>query len=499
MGAEQVFLWIGTGLILAVLLLEFIKPKFLQEGFSDLVPYDTSYFGQFIPKRGDVGPGSEEGGYIRDVRYFNGYANVQRLGAKNDFCRMVKSKTNPNVLFFACALAGMENMSSTDFRTPTTKDGLKVSRDDYMRDVDGDGREDYCRILKMKEGTYRAVCNRAKDDSFDERLIIDMNPPQQIDTLLTFYEGCIFWYRFRDDMLDYVNNTQLMRIGGISIDEKPNPTPTYGLNFNGIDQAVRIGDNADLELGAVVHLRGLRALSFWVYFERFTNNAHIIDFGNGAGNDNMFVGIIGRGDSSISEGAIRSDKCGEEGDTVPIGPSGPQNVREMSPQKLMESTAANVNEYDSFGFEMNPRKLPPSRINDKPLKGIQTGKATLIYEIWDQKQRRMRITLGGVIKLKTWTHIAITAVEMDSLRPTIQVYINGELSITKPSGFLPQPAVTTNNYFGKSNWLATTNEFENKDEIFQGSLFDVRGYKTPMSAKKIGDTVKWGKEMLGLE
>jgi hypothetical protein len=275
--------------------------------------------------------------------------------------------------------------------------------------------------------------------------------------------------------------------------------PTYGLNFNGIDQAVRIGDNADLELGAVVHLRGLRALSFWVYFERFTNNAHIIDFGNGAGIDNMFVGILGRGDASVSEGAIRSNKCGDEGDTVPIGPSGPQNVREMSPQKLMESTAANVNEYDSFGFEVNPRKLPPSRINDKPLKGIQTGKATLIYEVWDQKQRRMRITLGGVIPLKKWTHVAITAVEMDSLRPTIKVYINGELSFTKPSGFLPQPAVTTNNYFGKSNWLATTNEFENKDEIFQGSLFDVRGYKTPMSSKKIEDTVKWGKEMLGLE
>jgi hypothetical protein len=30
-------------------------------------------------------------------------------------------------------------------------------------------------------------------------------------------------------------------------------------------------------------------------------------------------------------------------------------------------------------------------------------------------------------------------------------------------------------------------------------MFDFRGYRTPMTDKKIGDTVKWGKTLLGLD
>jgi hypothetical protein len=44
------------------------------------------------------------------------------LEVKNDFCRMVINKANPDIMFFACALAGTENLSSTEFRTPSTKD-----------------------------------------------------------------------------------------------------------------------------------------------------------------------------------------------------------------------------------------------------------------------------------------------------------------------------------------------------------------------------------------
>ena len=127
MTTEQMFLMVGSAILLTLLVLETFWPTYFKEGF-EVIPYDTSYFAQFIPKRGDIGPGDEEGGYIRDPRYFNNYANVQRLGVKNDFCRMVSPKSNPDVLFFACGLAGTENLSSTEFRTPTTKDGFKISR-----------------------------------------------------------------------------------------------------------------------------------------------------------------------------------------------------------------------------------------------------------------------------------------------------------------------------------------------------------------------------------
>lgn len=495
---EQLFLWFGSAVLIVLIATEILRPSYFKEGF-EMINYDTSYFATFAPKRGDIGPEDEEGGYTRDDRYFHNYANVQRLGVRNDFCRMVINKANPEIMFFACALAGTENMSSVEFRTPSTRDGFKISRDDYMRDMNADGREDYCRILKSPDGTYKALCNRATDKGFDERLVIDANPPDDIKTLLTFYEGCAFWYRFRDDMVDYVNNTQVLTSGGIKISEKPLPPPneTKGVEFNGSDQFLRIGDSPDLELGYVVPLRSLRAISCWVFFDEFTNNAHFIDFGNGAGRDNIVLGILGRGDSPISAEDIRPNPCLDDQSTLPSGPSGQQFVTEMSPQRLMETTPANVDEYTCTGFDRYPRKLPPSRVVPWQAKMPLTQKATFLYEVWDKQQRKMRIKIESIIPKKRWTHIVVTAVELDSLRPTIKVYVNGEDVYTKASGFLPQASTTTNNYFGKSNWTNDTSQYENKDELFKGSLFDVRGYKTPMNLAKIQATYKWGKGLLG--
>ena len=126
----------------------------------------------------------------------------------------------------------------------------------------------------------------------------------------------------------------------------------------------------------------------------------------------------------------------------------------------MRTSSANVDEYTSTGFEMFPRKLPPSRVVPPQPKDAKPNMATLIYEVWDKKQRKMRIKINSVIPLQKWTHVAITAVTMDSSRPSIKVYINGEDVYTKVSGFLPQASTTTNNYIGKSNWMSATSEFE---------------------------------------
>jgi hypothetical protein len=496
---------IGIGLVLVLLMTiavaELFWPQKVREGFESLVPAlspRAGYFGKFVPRRGDIAEGAEQAGYLQDPRYFLGYADVQRLGFDHDFCRMVESKADESTKFFACALAGTENLNSISFRTNTVRDGFRLSRDDYMRDIEGKGRAAYCRILKGKSGTYQPLCNRALDTEFDTELVIDVEPPADIQTLLHFYEGCVFWYRFRDDMIDYVNNTKLLTVGEMKVSEKPNPPITEGLKFNGMDQFVRLGDNVELELGSVVPLRSLRGIMMWVYFDEFTNNARILDFGDGPEANNIVLGILGRGDANVTDaGIIRPPLlCGEE-TTVPDGPSGAQPCPVMSPQELMQTSSANTNQFECVGFEDNPRRLPPSRVRDKTIHK-PTTKASLLYEIWENQQRKMRIVIPGVIPKEKWVHICVTAQTGDAFRPDIGVFIDGELAFLQPSGFLPQAATLSQCYLGKSNWSQATSQYENKDELFKGKIFDVRGYKQSVTDKVIKESVAWGKKKLGL-
>jgi hypothetical protein len=111
----------------------------------------------------------------------------------------------------------------------------------------------------------------------------------------------------------------------------------------------------------------------------------------------------------------------------------------------------------------------------------------------------MRIVIPGVIPKGTWTHICITSQNEDAFRPDIGVYINGEIAFLEPSGFLPQASTLAQCYLGKSNWANVTSQYENKDELFKGKLFDVRGYKQSVADKVIKETVAWGRKKLGIE
>jgi hypothetical protein len=241
----------------------------------------------------------------------------------------------------------------------------------------------------------------------------------------------------------------------------------------------------------------MRAICFWVYFEEFTNNAHIIDFGNGAGVDNVVIGILGKGNPLISGGAgLRPVGCVDSAQsTLPDRPSGAQRVVETTPQRLLETSAANIEEFDCPGPAVEPREFPKSKGIAPP--GVATV-ADLYYEIWDSKQRKMRIVVKGVVPLKKWVHVAITAASNDAFRPDINVWINGMKTYTQPSGWLPQNSSTVKNYIGKSNWTDNVTQYEGRDELFKGRLFDLRAYKSIMGEKKIIDTVAWGKRLLGL-
>jgi hypothetical protein len=442
----------------------------------------------FVAPRSDIDSTKEDPNYIRDPRYFNDYTDVSRIGSPSDFCRIVASKADPTNLFLACALAGTEHLDSTKFRTPGTKDGFRISYDDYMQDINGDGRADYCRILRMKDGSYQPVCSYAGDFGFDGTEKIDSSPPEHIQTLLNFYDGCVMWLRFKGDMLDSVKNVKLSITGNLAIDETPRRDSTEGLEFNGSNQFIRVSDSASLSLGFNLPIRSVRSWMVWVYFEEFTNNAKIFDFGNGSGRDNVFLGILAKGDSGAQ--TLSSPECQQS--TVPTGKSGAQPVPEMSPKRLMETTDANVDEY----MCTSPVDITTPLIVEESESQDQTPSvATLLYEVWDKQARKMRIKVPAAIPLKKWTHITITTTNNDAFRPNIAVYINSTKILEKESGWLPAASTMTNCYIGKSNW-SSTGQYDNRDDLFKGRLFDMRAYKTSLPEGKISDSVAWGKEQL---
>jgi hypothetical protein len=485
-------------LLILIAFIEYWKPQWINEGFSQLVSVgDTALWAKWMPRRGDVGdsPTEEHSGYLRDIRYFAGYTDVQRLGVNHDFCRMIQNQSDETDMFFACALGGTEGLSSITYRTPSTKDGFQISRDDYMNEV-GDGRVGYCRIVKTGTDEFQPLCNPAEDSSFKASTMVDAGPPQDSRRLLTFYDGIQFWFLFRDDMLDYAKNVTIGKMGDIHIEEfPPNPPVTKGLAFNGIDEYLRIGDSSDLSFGNVVQLRYLRAISVWVYFEEFTNNAHIFDFGNGAGNDNVFLGIMGRGNMGVQQDVL--DTCTDESQkTIPLAPSGQQCVLEQSPQVAVLTSANNVELWDCPKPELFGQIVPP--LHPKATKEHEATTANLIYEIWDKKQRKLHLNINHVFPLRQWVHLAITATSGDAAKPGLAIYKNGKVIHKEFSAFLPQSDTTLKNYIGKSNWMEVTSPFENEDKLFKGSLFDFRGYNKIMTEKKVQDTYAWGQQMLGL-
>jgi hypothetical protein len=480
-------------LVCLVVLLELLAPGALTEGFSNLP--GTSYWATFAAPRSDIAPDREDSSLVRDPRYFNDYADVTRIGQKYDFCRMVALAPTPKDLFFACALAGTEALDSTTYRTSSVSQGFRISQDDYMRDTNGDGREDYCRILKWKDGSYQAVCARAKDFSFDDREVVDPDPPEQIATLLTFYQGCVLWLRFFGDLNDTIENVTVQTAGSPRIDETPRRDTTEGLTFDGTSQFLRISDSRDLTLGFKVPIRSIRTWMVWVKFDEFTNNAKIFDFGNGAGKGNVFLGIYAKGDTETQGEDLRPLLCGEES-TVPDKRSGAQPPMEMTPKHLMETTDANVNEFRCIGFETQPRRLEPSTVT--PIRSRKTNKATLLYEVWDQQSRKLRIKVPAAFAKGQWTHICITATNNDAFRPDLAVYINGKLKLLKPNAFLPSTSSMSNCYIGKSNWANSVSQYENRDELFQGSLFDFRAYSVSVSEDLVVNSYDWGLAKLGL-
>jgi len=495
-------------ILIGLLILDLFSPNTLLEGFGALNPAaanpppplqdpTNNFLTNQFDKRGDISPYSEEGGYKSDARYFAGWMDVQRLGSKRDYCRVVFPMGAPESMsFFACALAGTQGLSSVLYKSKNIKSGLKLGRDDYINRIRRDGRDAYCRILRQPNGVFLPMCLAADDTKFADKDVLDTKPPDEIETLLDFYSGCRLWLRFRDDMLDYIGSAILQTAAGTAIDDTPRPEQTKGVEFNGKDQFIRLGDSPDLTFGNEGSLRSVRAWTVWVKFEEFTNNAHIFDFGNGQGVDNVFLGILGKGDADTDNGNLLRPESVCTSSTVPTSPSGAQWCPELRAPDALLSSSGNIDEYTCKGFESQVDMDQAKPIMTVP--GKAGSMATLLFEVWDSTLRKMQLKINNAIPKGKWTHIVITAKSMDAMRPDIVVYINGELIYTQEAGFLPQNAITESNYIGKSNWTDSAGEYELRDELFQGSIFDFRMYNRPVSDRKIKTMFAWGNRMLGL-
>lgn len=521
----EVILYLALALLAAVVIYEIIHRSAFEEGFTDgIVP---EYFGKFFPRRSDVVPGQREDvdGWLRNWRYFEGYVDVQRLGYKADFCRVIEKPGAPETRIMACALAGQEGIDSLVYRTDSARAGMRFSRDDYFRDVNGDGREDYCRILKTSKAPndkwaalavpaglsrFKQIGSTApqKGDGFlppseadmpvGSAEIPDNDPPPEIKDLLWFYEGAMVWYRWFDDMVDYAENTQLSIAGGVEIEEKPK-TFTKGLELNRLpavsedvppaaEQYLKIGENPRLEFDSIVTIRNLRAISVWAYFDEFTNNARIFDFGNGAGRDNVLLGIEGRGNKATGFGLLAA-RPSDQNAVCSARPA-----QETSPQNFLATTDANVDAWECKG----PEPIDSTYPEDEGSAEDVDPTANLLFEIWDTQQRKMRIRVLNAIPLKRWVHIALTTTDATSLRPTWQVFIDGVKVYEEPDGHMPLKSYLTRNYIGRSNWEGVSSQYEDADERFRGALFDFRLYRQPMSGSKISKTVQWGRAKLDL-
>lgn len=502
---------IYTGIVLLILIViyELLRGRMIQEGFTDGDKQIPEFFGRYFPKRYDVVPGQqrEEGGWIRNSRYVEGYVDVQKLGYKADFCRVVEKEGDPESRILACALAGQEGLDSLTFRTESARNGFQFSRDDYFRDVNGDKRDDYGRILKVEQ---------SPKDAWEARAVLagltrfrtgtevqDTEPPPHIKDLLWFFEGAMVWYRWFDDMLDYAENTRLLFAGQMEIDETSRKEFTKGMSMNRLptadtetppptDQFLKIGENHRMEFNSIVQLRELRGVSCWVYFDEFTNNARIFDFGNGAGKDNILLGIMGKGNTSQMNNLFSQVGARPTDSNLICQARAPKEVHPST--FLKQSGEADIEFWECPGPEPIDSAFPPDEMSSAALPPT----ANLIFEIWDAQQRKMRILLQDVISLKKWIHVALTTTDMDPLRPTWQVYINGKKMYEETDGHMPLTSYTTKNYIGRSNWETDTSQYNDRDERFRGSLFDFRMYRIPMSAAKIKRTWEWGMEKLNL-
>lgn len=438
------------GILVIYVISETIGPT-LKEGFA-------------VAKRQDIGPVADgwsvdEAGYVRDLRYREQFVDVQGFGTATDFCRAVARKGDPDSLQIACALGTRDGLDTLEYRSRTRKEGFRFSRDDYWRDVTGDGRQDYCRILRDEEtGEWFASCATSGLNGIGPREVRDSAPPPAIRQLLEAYDGVMAWYRFHDDAVDYAEKTTLELRGRTEIPTQIGLTKSRGLQLNRwplaaqearekprpIEDEVHWGEPGTLALDQDVKPSEIRGVSFWVWWDAWTTEPRVWSSEDG-GKHRVWIGV----DSS--------------GPGLPAAPRTAGPAQEASPAQVL-----------SVGSMVEPA-APRSQVT-----GVETTRAW-VFEIWDEQQRIMRLRAPASAVLHKWQHVCVTTTDTTSWWPTWQMWIDGVLVVEKPEGRAIPALVLTKNVLGSG---------------MRGCVQDFRVYRKPISKEKLQAAIAWGRPWL---
>ena len=428
------------------------------------------------PKRSDIGLSSdgwgEAAGYIRDLRYKEAFVDLQGLGVATDFCRAISKKSDPDSLRIACAVGRRDGMDTMEYNTPTKREGFRFSRDDYWRLSTANTtsrRMDYCRILKdEKTGEHYSSCAIASFNGFKKKEERDAEPPFYIQELLEAYEGCLVWFRWRDDKEDYASNAAFQVFGRPIFPSLLNPEVSRGLQLNRWSAAsqeagepappltdyLRWGEKGTFELYQAIHPRQLRAISFWVWWDGFEKDATVVDCANPAKNvrkqDRIVIGVDGGGPNLPA---------------IPPMPAA-QEVRSEVVQAIGQLTE-------------------PARTGRPPPSPSLSASARYYFEIWDEENRIMRLESPmSTAKTGQWQHVAVTVTDATAWWPTWQFWLNGTLVSEKTDGRLSPAMEITENFIGKN---------------MRGCIQDFRMYSTPLTKGKLQTAIKYSKGKLHLQ
>jgi hypothetical protein len=212
--------------------------------------------------------------------YFDGLADVRGTGVKQDFCRMVYYPEAPSNLFFSCGTGEEKNAYGYYYRTPDVASGFRLGADDYMNDVDGDKKQEYCRILYSKNtGKFHALCNKIVSKDLKNEMIEDLSPPDEIKTMLWFYEGIYLWVRLYNGFADNAFGRVVRGEGGMAVPSAKSKMP--GAYFDGIDHSIRVMNP--------LNLRQMRGVCFWVWMEDARAGQVFFDFSLGPEKHNVML------------------------------------------------------------------------------------------------------------------------------------------------------------------------------------------------------------------
>jgi hypothetical protein len=430
--------------------------------------YETAgtqiYEGFTSPMRSDIGLSSdgwrEESGYVRDLRYSEAFVDIQGIGVATDFCRAVSRKEDPDSLHIACALGRRDGMDTLEYKSKTTREGFRFSRDDYWR-PGANGRMDYCRIVRDEEdgmGTWYATCAVAGRYGFKPQEERDTNPPPAIRQLLEAYDGIMTWFRWQDDAVDYAGAAGLELHGRPEFPTILKPVVTRGLQLNRnleipLNDYLRWGEHGTLHLDQNIMPRQIRAISFWVWWDKFEKGARIIEASTGGKKNLMWLGIEGAGPSlpGLQESAVATP------------------AQETRPAALL-----------AVGQLTEPARTtrsPPAT----PTTPTETT-STYVFEIWDEEQRLVRLAgPQGLARMNQWQHVAVTTTNIDSWWTTWQLWIDGALVATKTDSRLSPAIQLTQNFIGRN---------------VRGCLQDLRIYNKPLYEEKLQAAIAWSKPKL---